>query len=97
MLLEDIKKLTEARYTTGKETYFVQALDPEDGDISLYAGPFQDEQSAEKFTKQMRDRDKKRYKDRVNQDDLPSYYVEKLLPADEFIEMMDQHIEVFAD
>ena len=96
MRLGDIKKLNEARYDH-RAVYFVQAFDPEDGDISTYAGPFPSEAEANKFANHMISRDKQYFGERVDWNDLPAYHVEKLLPPDAFIEEINQHVEQFAD
>ena len=95
MRLEDIK-LNEAGYA-GSTVYFVKAFDQEDGDISTNAGPFKSEAEAKKFARQMGQRDSEKFKGRVNEDDLPSYFVEELLAIDAFVEIMDRHTEQFAN
>ncbi len=95
MLLENVKKLNEAKYAKGKPTYFVQAFDPEDGVIQV-AGPFNDDTSAKKFAKFMYEQNKK-FHGRVQEDDLPSYHVAELMDPEDFTEVMMQHIEVFAN
>jgi len=96
MRLEDIKQLNEAGYA-GREVYFVQAFDPEDGDISTYAGPFDKKSLAENFAHNMARRDQREFGDRVNPNDLPAYHVEKLLNESQFAEAMYNHVEVFAN
>lgn len=96
MRLEDIKQLNEAGYA-GRVVYFVQAFDPEDGDISTYAGPFDKKSLAENFAHNMARRDEREFGESVDMNDLPSYNVEQLLSESQFAEAMYNHVKVFAN
>jgi len=96
MRLENIKKLTEARYA-GREVYFVGAFDPEDGQLDTFAGPFNNKATAENFAHNMAERDKREFKGKINPNDFPTYNVEKMLNESDFAEAMYNHIEVFAN
>ncbi len=96
MRLEDIKNLTEAGYV-GKSLYFIQAYDPEDGLLDTYAGPFNSKNEAKKFVKWMEHHDQEMFGDRVDINDIPSYMINEMSSAKDFIKEMEEHIEVFAN
>jgi len=98
MLLEAIK-LNEVKYARGRTVYFVSAVDPLDGDMEIYAGPFQDEQHAEKFKKDATAIIEKivqaSEEPERNRNDMPVFITRKIVGPQAFLEEITQHIESF--
>ena len=95
MLLEDIKKLTEAKYSS-REYYVVRAVDV-DGDMGLYAGPFNDKEAAKKFQQVAHATTEKQFDSMSENDEyrqwLPEYSIEKITHPQAFLQDMSEHIE----
>ena len=91
-----LKQLNEVRYT-GKTYYFVQAFDPEDGDLEQYAGPFNDESSAEKFAKFATTAAEKKFTDMDTEEEyrayIPTFHVQKIMVPQDFLQAMNRHLE----
>lgn len=97
MRLENIKNLTEAGYVGNNSLYFIQAYDPDDGLLDIFAGPFKSKAEAKKFVKWMDHHDREMFGDRVDINNMPSYTINEMSSADAFIKEMEEHIEVFAN
>lgn len=94
-----LKQLNEARYTTGKIVYFVQAFDPEDGDLEQYAGPFHDEASAKKFATIVDRAVENKFNDMDTDEHLrqylPTFHVQKIMDPQDFLQAMNVHLGSF--
>lgn len=92
-----LKQLNEARYTTGKTLYFVQAFDPEDGDMEQYAGPFFNEASAKKFANAMFAAGENKFNnmdtDEQYRQYLPTFHVQTIMDPQDFLQAMIRHLE----
>ena len=88
-------KLKEAKVLSRPQVFFVKAWDPEEGDISTYAGPFHSKNDAENFAEKMAQLDQQKYAGLIDYD-FPEYYVETLLGPEEFRQEIEKHLDEFA-